>query len=223
MDQYYQIAFCVLIVVIVIYIFRDKFTGKKTEGFAPRPGMKVEGFAPRPGMKVEGFAPRPGMKVEGLHPGITAGTVRPNMQPDIFALHPESFVQRPGMKIEGFASRPGMKVESFVNRTGKDWDASTHENLTNPNPTYSGLNWQESLARGLDPKIWDRQEDFINNVKRFGGSSVQNFEIEEMSRFASTVNFLGLKRPAYVRVNETNPFQPEEDTGLFKMFKRVMI
>lgn len=127
---------------------------------------------------------------------------------------------RPGM-IEGF--RPGMTEHmrpGMRERMG-DWDASKNENFTND--TGRTYNWQETLAMGLSPNIADRQKDFVNNVKRFSSSASKNTELEEMSRFASTTNYLGFKRPSYVKVNETNPKQPEEDTELFKLFGRYMI
>lgn len=147
--------------------------------------------------------------------GSSVSSFRPGLK--------ESF--RPGLK-ESF--RPGLR-ENMRNRSTRDWDASLDENLTDASILDAAkgverdLNWQEKLAQGLDPNIWDRQSAYIDNVKRFGGSPTKNMELEDMSRFASTVNYLGFKRPAYVRVNATNPFQPEEDTELFKMFKRNMM
>jgi hypothetical protein len=130
---------------------------------------------------------------------------------------------RPGM-VGREQFRPGM-VDEFKERfrPGMSPGVERLDDHLHLDGETSKLNWQETLANGLNSNIQDRQGDFVKNVKRFGGSSVRNQEIEEMSRFASTTNFLGFKRPQYVKVNPTNPFQPEEDIELFKMFKRYLL
>lgn len=86
------------------------------------------------------------------------------------------------------------------------------------------MNWQEKLADGLDPKLKKSNKDFIENVKRFGGSSVRNYEIEEMATNAAFTNWLGLGgRPKYVPIRASSREQPSFNTEVLKTVRRHLI
>lgn len=86
------------------------------------------------------------------------------------------------------------------------------------------INWQEHLADQLDPKLKKSNKDFIENVRRFGGSSVRNYEIEELSTNAAFTNWLGLGgRPKYVPIRASSREQPSFNTDVLKVTKRHLI
>ncbi len=86
------------------------------------------------------------------------------------------------------------------------------------------LNWSETLAEGVDPKIKMANEDFVENVRRFGGSAVRNFVIEEMSTNAAFTNFQGLRGPAsYVPVRGSSRQQPSFNEEVLKTKRRHLL
>lgn len=116
-------------------------------------------------------------------------------------LHP---VSSPVPKISGKGP-----VETLRNNTG---------NIYGDN-----YRWNESLLVTIDPKIKQHHKDYVENVTRFGGSTVRNFDIEETATNPMFTNFVGLRRPQYIPIRATNREIPDIDVTPMKTFKRYLI
>jgi len=89
---------------------------------------------------------------------------------------------------------------------------------------YAGTSlWNEEILGSIDPKIKEYHKDYVENVTRFGGSTVRNFDIEDMSTNAMFTNFRGLKRPQYIPIRATNREVPSIDVTPMKTYKRILI
>jgi len=93
------------------------------------------------------------------------------------------------------------------------------EKMTDYGPRHD-LDWSEELVENIEPKIKQEQKNFVNNVRRFGGSATRNFVIEDMSTNPAYTNFYGFKRPAFIPVRKSNREQPSFSTEVFKNFRR---
>lgn len=92
----------------------------------------------------------------------------------------------------------------------------------NGNIFNDNYKWNETLLRTIDPKIKENHAEYVSNVTRFGGSTVRNFDIEEMATNPMFTNFVGMRRPQYIPINITNRQVPDIDVSPTKTNKRFL-
>jgi hypothetical protein len=86
------------------------------------------------------------------------------------------------------------------------------------------MDWQETLAENLEPRLKEDNKKFVENVRRFGGSSVRNFELEEMAMNQAFTNWQGLRGPPkFVPVRLSSREQPSYNTDVLKTVRRHLM
>lgn len=99
---------------------------------------------------------------------------------------------------------------------------NNHEEFESADTVKNRDRWDEVILKTIDPKIKDYHKEFVDNVNKFGSSTIRSFDIDETATNEIFTNFRGLRRPQYVPMKYTNKMVPDIDVSPMKNFRTLV-